>query len=760
MAGHAMTTITRLPVPSGEDPGPESGFGFSAPAESTLDLRRVLSILKRRKVLILGVMFVITSLAALAVSQLTPLYRASVTLVVEGNRPNIVPIQAVVQGLNPDMLTNETEAAILTSRELAAKAVDRLNLVNNPLFNASLLPKKTGLVHAVFGPVRELLAGGSSAGSATVPPEEKKREIVQGAIDQFLRSLTVTASDRSRVLTLQFTSSDPRMAALAANTTAELYILDQLAAKGETTSRASDWLKQHVEELHERVIESEQKLEDYRKQSGIIDTGGATVYQSQLGRLNEELVLARTHLAEAEARAAQVQDLVKSGNLDTAAAVLDSRIVQSLTDQEAQVSRKLAELKTQLKDTHPEVKLTEHELADIKSKIASEVQKVAANLNNELSIARVRAGNLAAQVNEMQRKVGQQNESEVTLRSLEGEVKANKTLYDTLNARLKETDVQQDAAMQQADARIISRATVPSLPFYPRRDLMIMAALVVSAALGMALALVIEYLDSGFRSLSQVESLTGMPTLALVPKLKDVAGENGRPHQIAVERPNSSYGEAIRTIRTGLLLSHLEHPPRTVLVCSSVPGEGKSSVALSLACAAARSTQKAIVIDCDLRHSSLHNYLGCPNKIGITDYLAGQASLEDVVEIDPHSGVHFITAGSRAPNPVDLLGSQEMKKLLTRLASLYDLVVIDSPPILPVSDAMVLVRLVDKTIFLIRWEKTKRETALSGLKLLVEAGANVAGIALTQVDVRKHASYDYSDSGYYYSSSYKNYYVE
>src|SRR5208282_3623637 len=178
-------------------------------------------------------------------------------------------------------------------------------------------------------------------------------------------------------------------------------------------------------------------------QSGIVDTGGASVYQSQLGRLNEELVLARTKLAESDARARQVQELVKSGNLDTAAAVLDSKIIQSLTDQEAQVSRKLAELKTQLKDTHPQVKLTEHELADIKGKISSEVQKIAANLSNELTISRARAGDLAGQVANMERKVGQQNESEVTLRSLESEVKANKTLYETLLGRLKETDVQQ-----------------------------------------------------------------------------------------------------------------------------------------------------------------------------------------------------------------------------------------------------------------------------------------------------------------------------
>ncbi|HUC61329.1 MAG TPA: polysaccharide biosynthesis tyrosine autokinase, partial [Alphaproteobacteria bacterium] len=310
------------------------------------------------------------------------------------------------------------------------------------------------------------------------------------------------------------------------------------------------------------------------------------------------------------------------------------------------------------------------------------------------------------------------------------------------------------------DARIISRATVPGGPYYPRKNLMVMAALIVSAVVGMALAVVTELFDQGFRSLGQIESATGLPTLAMIPALKEGESEGKRPHEVAVERPNSSYGEAIRTLRTGLLLTRIDHPPRTIMLTSSVPGEGKTSLALSLACSAARSAQKAIVIDCDFRHPNMHNYLEYPNKTGLTDFLAGQASLEDVVEIDPRSGVHFITAGSRAPNPVDLLGSQEMKKLLARLSSLYDIVVIDAPPVLPVSDALVLVRIVDKTVYLVRWEKTKRDTALNGLKMLVEAGADIAGICLTQVDLKKHAQYYYSDSGYYYASGYKNYYVE
>lgn len=771
-----MTTVTRLPLP-GTEAAQESSFAFPSGVESGLDLRRVFGILKRRKVMILGVMLVVTGLAVLVVNQVTPLYRAEAKLVVEKSRQNIAPIQAVVQGITPDYLTNETEAAVITSRELAAKTVERLSLVNNPLYNGTLQPRRVGLVGSLIDPVKELIrtkvieplretifGAGEKPGAADVQaklsPEERRRQLVQSVIDGFLGGLSVGTTDRSRVISIQYVSPDPHMASLAANTTAELYILDQLNSKGDTTNRASEWLNQRVNELRQRVIDSEQRLEAYRRQSGIVDTGGATIYQQQLARLNEELVLARTRLAEAEARAQQVQSQLRAGNVDTAAAVLDNRLIQSLREQEATLGRKLAELHTQYREEHPQVRLTEQELVSLRAKISTEVQKIAANLGNELSIARVREQNLESAVAELQKKLEKQNEAEVTIRSIESEVKANKQLYETLLGRLKETNVQQDSTLQQADARIISRANVPTSPFYPRRNMMVMAALVVSGLIGMALALVIEFLDSGFRSLSQIETMTGLPTLALVPSVREMERQGKRPHEIAVDRPNSGYGEAIRTIRTGLLLTHIDHPPHTVLVTSSVPGEGKSSVALSLACSAARSAQKAIVIDCDLRHSNLHNYLGYPNKTGLTDYLAGQASLEDVVEIDPRSGVHFITAGSRAPNPVDLLGSQEMKKLLTRLSSLYDLVVLDSPPLLPVSDGLVLVRMVDKTIFLVRWEKTKRETAMSGLKMLMDAGADLAGIALTQVDVRKHAQYDYADSGNYYSGEYKNYYIE
>ncbi|HUC61877.1 MAG TPA: polysaccharide biosynthesis tyrosine autokinase [Alphaproteobacteria bacterium] len=777
-----MTTVTRLPLPNND------GAHAAAPliansAESQFDVRRILGILKRRKLMILGVMFVITSMATLIVNQATPLYRAEARIIIQKSQQNFIPLQAVAQGMITDMMTADTQAAVIGSRELAAKAVDRLSLVDNPLFNPTLLPPKPGLFASLLDPVRDLIsvniarplraalfgksaetaaaeANGTPDANADVSPADKRRELVQGVIDTFLGGLTVVTSQTSHVVAIQYVSTDPRMAAVAANTVAELYILDQLTKKGETTSRAAEWLNQRVNEMRQRMVDSEQRLDAYRKQSGIVDLGGANTTQQQIARLDEELVLARTKLSEAEARNAQVQEQLKNGNIDTAAAVLNNKLIQSLRDQETTLLRKLSEFKTQFKDTHPQVRLTEQQLDALRAKIATEVQKIAAEMDNELQITRIRTKNLQTAVDDLQKKLEKQNEAEVTIRSLQSEVNANKQLYETLLSRFKETDLQQDSSLQQADARIISRAMVPGAPYYPRKNLMVMAALIVSAIVGMALAVVTELFDQGFRSLGQIESATGLPTLAMIPALKEGEAEGKRPHEIAIERPNSSFGEAIRTLRTGLLLTRIDHPPRTIMLTSSVPGEGKTSLALSLACSAARSAQKAIVLDCDFRHPNMHNYLEYPNKLGLTDFLAGQASLEDVVEIDPRSGVHFITAGSRAPNPIDLLGSQEMKKLLARLSSLYDIVVIDAPPVLPVSDALVLVRIVDKTMYLVRWEKTKRETALNGLKMLVEAGADIAGVCLTQVDLKKHAQYYYSDSGYYYASGYKNYYVE
>ncbi|MEQ9350560.1 MAG: exopolysaccharide transport family protein, partial [Alphaproteobacteria bacterium] len=612
----------------------EHGLMVPAQDNHVVDLRWVLSVLRRRKVMIVAVAILLSTFGLVFINQITPLYRASATVVIEGSRQNVINIQEVTQGIVPDFFTGETEAAIIASRDLARRAVARLDLVNNPLFNPTLRPPEVGLVDGLVGGIRAWLRGLLVApfGEDTTPEkaaalalEESDEDILERVTGAYMGGLSVVPVPRSRLISVSYTSTDPRMAALAANTTAQLYILDQLQTKGQATTRARDWLNTRVNEMRTRVIEAERRLEEFRRQSNLLEVGGTrSVYQEQLGDLLDELSLARSRMAETEARFTQLNALVSAGGgADSAAAVIDSPLISSLRQQEAELRRRVAELRTELRDGHPRLVLARNELADLEQTISQEVAKIAANFRSEVEIARAQVANLQAEISRIESGLDLENEAEVTLRALESEVRANNQLYETLLARFKETDVQ-DGTLAGADARVISEATVPGGPFFPNARLMTLAAIATSLMVGVGLAFVAEFLDSGFRSLSQFEEMTGLPTLGLVPALPPVKRTGEQPHEAAYRRPNSSFGEAVRTLRTTLLLSQSDRPPRTVLVTSSLPAEGKTSTALSLACTAARSGQRVVILDCDLRHSNLHVSLGTENDLGLSDYLSGQ----------------------------------------------------------------------------------------------------------------------------------------
>ena len=469
------------------------------------------------------------------------------------------------------------------------------------------------------------------------------------------------------------------------------------------------------------------------------------------------MITARAARAEAEARYAQVEALLDiEGGISSAAAVLQSPLIQNLRSQETQVVRKIAELKTQLRDAHPTMILVRNELKDLTAKIASEVSKIVINQNGELQIARLRVDNLEIEIARLQARLDSQSDAEITLAALETELEANGKLYDVILSRLKETEVQDDSLVQ-ADARIISYATEPAAPSHPRKDLIVSSAFVASTILGILL----EQLDSGFRSRDQVEAATGVTVLGMVPRLRAGWFSTAEPHNDILDRPNTVLAESFRTLRTSLLLSDVDNPPRTVLVTSSVPSEGKSTTALALARTTAKYDQKCLIIDGDLRHPSLHKAFGVTNDLGLIDYLSRDTPLEEIIQIDFRSGAHYILAGQSIPHSADLLGSDKMRALLAALGEIYDLVVIDTPPVLALSDTLVLLRSVDKTVFLVQWEKTRRETALAGLRQVMDAGADLAGIVLAQVDLKRQAQYRYGGDAYnsYYNSAYQKYYA-
>ncbi len=762
------------PPGGSEPPGYPYGAYSAASTElaggsNMLDLRNLLSVLRRRKYLILGLLALAVVGASLYTSQLTPLYQASATIVVEPDRTKVLDVDAVVRDLPNDYLTLQTEAAKISSRAVALGAVERLKLLEDPRFNPNLAPPpKANDGFSLSSLFNDLLV---LVGLRDKPPEEAVTApattkitdpdlLREAVISRFMGGTSVVLAERSRLIIISYVSTDPQLAALAANAVAISYIEGQISAIGGETTRAAGVVQEKLAELETELTVARTKLANYRSEHGLTDVNGSSLQNQQLVSLNGDLIGARNRLTEAEVRYDQVKRMLDGGggSAETAAAVADNSMVQALRSQEIEIGRELSELSTKYRDGHPKMIEAKARLKEIQSKLWSEVRKVGAMLKNEVEIARGQVANLEEAIAGLKGEVADLSEFQVQLSALQADVEAKSKQYDAMLDRYNEIAVQA-GANEKPDAELISQAQAPGAPFYPRSNMIIGMAAAAAIVLGLVLAIGLEFLDSGFRSLSQIEAQSGLPTLGMVPMIAmKGGGKGGLPHHFATARHGSIFAEAIRTVRTNLMLSNADRPPRVVLVTSSMPNEGKTTTVLSIASQTVQTGRRCIVVDCDMRQASVDESLGHPNHLGISDFLANAADLTQIIGVDERTGVHFIGAGTQANPPVELLGSARMKNLINALAQSYHLVVLDTPPLLAVSDALVLLREADATIFLIRWGKTPRDTAKLGLKTALEAGARIAGVVLSYVDVKKHAQYTYADSGHYYNKAYRKYY--
>ena len=340
-------------------------------------------------------------------------------------------------------------------------------------------------------------------------------------------------------------------------------------------------------------------------------------------------------------------------------------------------------------------------------------------------------------------------QAEVQLRELEREVAANRSLYQTLLVRLKETEQQQEIV--QADARLISPAQPPDVPSSPSPKLFAMVGFTASLVLGSMLALLLEQLDNTLRSGRQVEELLGLPSLGLVPKVADPRADT-RLHRHMIDHPQSAYAEAVHALYTQVCLAAPGQPPRAaILVTSALPGEGKTSLAASLAVFAVQLGHKTLLVDLDFRRPAVARKFKARPPADALAVLTGAASFEDAVVRDLHTGVDLLAAGEGHENPITLLTSGRLPAVLRTAREFYDHVIIDTPPVLGLPDVMALSAAADAILFVVRWDRTRRDAVAAALKQLADVSAEVAGVVLNQVDMKRHASYAYGDAGQYYS---------
>ena len=653
----------------------------------------------------------------------------------------------------------------MKSRGLAERVVKKLRLFEDPEVNGRLKPPTFRETMSEYLSIRNLVPDSVletlSLKNNEPPPTEEQilaRERL-ALIDNLLARLLISRVGRSRVIQIAVVHADPSQAASIANTYADLYIVEQLEAKFDATRRATEWLNERLAGLRAEVDRTERAVEDFRRNSGLVEGRGETVASQQMTELNSQLIVARSARAEATARLRQVERLLRGANgAESVAEVLNSPLIQDLRGQEAQIQRRAAELSQEFGEKHPRMINIRAEIADLKDKIASEVRKIVQGLRNEVAVARARETELQRGMASMEERVSEANQGGIRLRALEREAEASRTLYETFLTRFKETREQED--FQRPDARVISRADTPNFPSAPNKRLLLVVAFVLSGCFGLALVALLEALDKGFRSMDQIEQETGVPALGLVPNVGGIAKFGKEPQNLIVEQPRSAFGESIRALHASILLSNVDRPPKTVMLTSSLPNEGKTTISMSLARLVARTgANKVLLIDCDLRRPQIHARLGLKRSPGLIQVLSGEIGLEDALQRDEESGAFVLTSGEAPANPTEILSSDQFARTLEKLNSAFDLVVIDSSPVLAVSDSRVLARSVDKAIFVVRWAETRREVVSRGLKQVIDAGCDLAGVVLSQVDVKKHSQYGYGDSGYYHGN-YRKYYSD
>lgn len=738
--------------------------------ESGISVSHIIHVLWMRRYILLTVFILVITLALVQISQLIPRYTAEAVILVGTPKTQVVNVKEVLSADLSKYGASTGQVEVLKSRGLIKKVINKYNLLENPEFNPSKTVTKRPGISSFLNPLNWLSkelrqeiksALGITQGVLLIkePTEEEKfeKQLIQAA-NIYSGKLKISNDMLSPVVKVAFESTNPKIAAKIANAHAETYIINQLEAKFEATEKATSWLNERLSELREKVEAAEQAVEIYRNKYGLSsnkNSGG--VFGEQLSELNSMLIIAKSERAGAEARLHQIKKLLITGaDIETAGDVIASPMVQNLRQHELNLNQKISEMSVEFGVKHPNMIRIKAELAGLRSKISLEIKKVIGALENEVEVTKSKEYSLRSSLRNLESKTGTSRREEVQLRALQREANANRALFEQFLSRFKETTSTQ--GIQEADARVISKAEVSTAASYPDTGRLYKMAIVFAIGLALTIAYLLELLNPGLRTPEQIEKLFNIPTLGVIPAVDT----KSNPVKHVIDKPYSGFTESLNTLRVSLALSDPDKQVKTILITSSIPEEGKSTLSLCMARGAALAGHKVALIDADLRRPSLIKVLGIeePEK-GLTDLVIDHSDqLYDYLVKDEQSGMYLMTKGAgEYTSPTDIFTSQTMTKIIEMLKKEFDLVIFDTPPVMAVSDARALASQVDKTVFTVRWDSTPRKVIKAAIQQLVSAENNLAGIVLQRVDLKQYNAYGYGDSGYYYHyGKYGHYY--
>lgn len=639
-------------------------------------------------------------------------YTATARLVMEQRQSQVVDLDTVLSGVSTDSAALNTELQYILSRKLIERVVDDLDLVSDPEFNATLREPPGFSFGQVKARIRALILGPPPPLPA--PSPEKIREATVNAVRN---TISVSTQRNTYIFMVRSTTGNPETSARIANRLAQTYIDNQVEKKFSATEYAVNWLTERVTELEAELKGREDEIKQLRSATDLINVEALDALNIRAKELRDRLSKAETTIETATDRLTNARSLVESGEIAEIAAFFADPTLDTL-------QRRIS---TQGGETGN------------RSLFDDRVAALISNLERKIARGTAQRDALGASLDTLQKQIAEQTEDLSRLTRMQRDVEATRILYETFLTRLKETSIQ--IGLQQADAAILSEA-IRGQQVAPRRSRILVISMVLGALLGTGIILLRLVLHNQYRSATELERATGVAVIGNIPRIP-IHRRKSLVHYLR-GKPTSAMAEAIRNMRTSILLSDIDHPPQIIMSTSSLPGEGKTTQSISLAQNLSGLGKRVLLIECDIRRHTFAHYFKATNPHGLFAAVSGEVQTDQAISHDEELGADIICGDTAPVNAADVFSSERFRSFLEYLRSKYDYIVIDTPPVLMVPDARIIGQQCDAIIYSVKWDSTNKDQVAEGLQQLFSVGLKPTGLVLSQIDVRRMKSYGYA----------------
>lgn len=724
---------------------PSSGFDEFV-EDQGIDLRQYWRVVLRYKWGILGLVTAVGLFTTVWVQSLQPVYRSTATLLIGGNETVTVSKQEDATGWGDKERFLSTQYELLKSREVARAVVEQLGPNKDAIVDSLTKQPSSGFNWRDWIPQSWLKpAGLTQMPIATSDPDKVLLGWLRGGLD-------VQPVRDTSMVKVSFESIDPRLAARVANAFTRAYIDSNLKQRVASTTEASAWLQEQLKKSQQQVLKSVEQLEQYRKKAGLVDVEGMhSIQTEQLKDRAADLSEAHRVRSEAESLYRRAESLRKTGQMDALPGVLSNPLIQRLREQEQELERQIRSDSERFQGNYPGLDDSRSNLQAVRDQINEALKKIVDGYKTNYEIARANEARLQAEVRKLEANVQELSRKQSDAQAMEQAVTTNRQSYDAFLNQLMETSTRRADTVSMV-ARVVDPAQPEFTPVEPNKRRIVMMSLILSLMGGLGIALMLDKFDNTLKSREDVDERLGIPVLGELVLLKGKRpdGKSFNPAMEFQDQPTSSFAESIRTIRTGVALSGLDQSHQTLVVTSTLSGEGKSTVAVNLALALGH-LGKVLLIDADLRRPSLARQFGLDTRTkGLTDLVGGTAKATECIRALPDTDIHVLFAGSTVPpDPLKILSSERFSQMLAKAATSFDTVVIDSAPLELVSDARVLATKATGIVYVIRAGETPHQAVRQGLSTLSDTGTALLGAVLNQID--PHEAHAYGKYKYGYS---------